>query len=250
MWVAGNFARPGVVAGFTLAPPGTGLTPYLSQGVLFAQATMFRPSVPPGLPMMPASARRWIWYNTEAGFYYTETFAPTVADDALIGWAVSNATTVILVSSQWIGTPAAETEGGSGAGGGTGGGVGGVATGGGGLVLTFNWGRGAPQPTGMDLLGHNQLFGTGTLKYVTANCARPGEALPLLIGIRHSRDHQTWTSVFPPGVCLTLPAGSGQECIQSQIGDSLGIEGDWYCFDLLDGSDEGSQDGTCKLVFR
>lgn len=244
MWAAGNFARPGVVAGFTVSPPPTGLSPYLTIGVLFAQGTIFRPTVPPALPVMPVSCKRWIWYNTTAGFYYTATFAPTVADDALIGWAVSNATTVILVSSQSISTPAAETGGGS-----SGGGGGGVS-GGGPLVLTFCWGRGAPQDTGADKLGHNLLVANRTLKYVTDNCALPGGTLPIVIDIQHSRDHVHWNSVFPAGIYVRHPYGSNAEATQSQIADSEGIAGDWYRWDLLDGSDQGSQMGTTKLVFE
>jgi hypothetical protein len=242
MWVAGNFERPGVVAGFTLIP-ASGLSPLLTDGVLFAQGTMYRPGAATTLPALPASSRRWIWYHSSTGFYLTSTFAPTVADDAFIGWAVTNASDVILVSSQWIGTPPPSGTGS----GGTGTGGGETLGGSGPWKITFNWGRGAPQPIGWDIAGHVPVLRAGKLIRASANCAIPGAALPLLIGLRYSTDYVHFASVLTGA--LTIPVGCVTECQQAVVDLQVNLGG-CFCMDLFSGSDEGSQLGTATLWFQ
>jgi hypothetical protein len=68
------------------------VTPTITKGVLFANGAMYAPSVAPTLPQPTAlavsgqSAMSWLWYNTTSGFYWTATNAPTVSDDAFLGW--------------------------------------------------------------------------------------------------------------------------------------------------------------------
>jgi len=96
-----NFERPGVVAGFALGL-GAGLSPTLSKGVLFAQGVIYRPGAAPSLPEAPASQQSWLFYNSIAGFYWLNNKVPALADDAMLGWAVTSADAVIAVSAQSI----------------------------------------------------------------------------------------------------------------------------------------------------
>jgi len=110
--------RPGVVAGFTLSKyrvvdgiyVDLGLKPWLSLGVLFAQGEMYRPATDPTLALSnaPASQQSWLYYNSVSGFYWRDEPTPTTADDAFIGWVVTNGSTIIAVSNQQIAVAAAE----------------------------------------------------------------------------------------------------------------------------------------------
>lgn len=98
---APNFERRGVIAGFVLSL-GAGLRPAVTKGVLFAQDTLYRPSLAPQLPLAPASTQSWLYYNSASGFYWASS--PTHADDAFLGWVVTDSTSVILVSVQQLGS--------------------------------------------------------------------------------------------------------------------------------------------------
>lgn len=107
---APNFERAGVVAGFVL-----GFTNYpfpvvtLTKGVLFAQGAMFRPATigeilatltPPVLGGM-----KWLYYNSVSGFYWQGEPCPTVADDAFVGWALTDSAGIVAVSHQLVEVP-------------------------------------------------------------------------------------------------------------------------------------------------
>lgn len=101
---APNFERAGVISGFVLSL-GSGLTPAITRGVLFAQGTMYRPESAPNLPEAPVSAMSWLFYNSSSGFYWAPSFAPATSGDAFLGWAVTGTSAVIAVSAQKIGPP-------------------------------------------------------------------------------------------------------------------------------------------------
>jgi len=83
---------------------GTPLTPTISKGVLFAQGTMYRPGTAPALPAAPANQQSWLFYSTTSGWYWRNVPTPTVSDDACVGWVVTNASTIVALSSRRIGT--------------------------------------------------------------------------------------------------------------------------------------------------
>ena len=88
----------------TLQLVGSQFVPVISIGVLFAQGTMYRPSLPPVLPAAAASQQSWLFYNSGAGFYWHSTNAPTTSDDAFLGWVVCDADGVVAFSARRLGT--------------------------------------------------------------------------------------------------------------------------------------------------
>jgi hypothetical protein len=77
--------------------------PGITLGVLFAQGTMYRPTLPPTLPAATASQQSWLFYNSGTGFYWRSTNAPTTSDDAALGWVVANAAGIVAQSTRRIG---------------------------------------------------------------------------------------------------------------------------------------------------
>jgi hypothetical protein len=120
MIIPPNFARPGVIAGFALTLPASGLVPTLGLGALVAQGTLWVPVSAPAVPAATVSAFRYLAYNISTGLYWTSNPAGTTAGDAVLGWAEANATDLIAVSNQFVqvGTVAASSGGTSGVGGG------------------------------------------------------------------------------------------------------------------------------------
>ncbi len=82
--------------------PGTGLTPSISIGALFAQGTLYQPATAPVLTAAPASQYSYLAYNSTAGFYWTTNPAGTAAGDAVVGWVVTNSTDLVAASNQDI----------------------------------------------------------------------------------------------------------------------------------------------------
>jgi hypothetical protein len=110
---APNIERAGVIAGFVLSAAGAAFgyerVVACTMGVLFAQSVMYRPAVTPSLPLVTLGQQSWLFYNSVAGgdngFYWANAPVPVVADDAFVGWAVADATHVVLTSSQRIVVP-------------------------------------------------------------------------------------------------------------------------------------------------
>ncbi|HEX4311874.1 MAG TPA: hypothetical protein VHZ25_17725 [Acidobacteriaceae bacterium] len=115
MIIAPNFRRPNVVAGFSM-DFGTGLVPLLSKGLLFAQGLAFVIFL--STPAAPANQFSYLACNSIAGLYWTTNPDGTTAGDAVIGWVLTNGSSVIAVSHQSITNPD-----------GTPGGIGGAGTG-------------------------------------------------------------------------------------------------------------------------
>jgi hypothetical protein len=103
-----NIERPGVVCGFLITPLPGGLNCVVYPGVLFAQGAMYRPTQPGNPPAAPASQQSWLWRSSTA-YYWRNTPTPETAGDALIGWVVTDAQRIVLVSRQEIMVPAGET---------------------------------------------------------------------------------------------------------------------------------------------
>lgn len=85
--------------------------PDITIGVLFAQGTMYAPTLPPVLPAAPAptggalSLQSWLWYNSSTGFYWSSSSStPTTAGDAALGWVATNATGIAANSTRRIGS--------------------------------------------------------------------------------------------------------------------------------------------------
>lgn len=117
MIVPPNFARPGVIGGFAMSLPVSGLAIDIDRGALFAQGTLYRPGGPQTLPNAPANQWSVLGYNSGTGWYWTNSWAPVTAGDALLGWALADATDVIAVSNQSVAVGAVSTGSSSGAGG-------------------------------------------------------------------------------------------------------------------------------------
>jgi len=101
--VAPNFERAGVVAGFVLTYLQV---PCITKGVLFAQGTMYRPAGDwENLSMPPLNAQSWLFYNSISGFYWQAEACPTAADDAFLGWILTDATHIVAVSRQLVEVP-------------------------------------------------------------------------------------------------------------------------------------------------
>jgi hypothetical protein len=92
-----DFNMNGVGSGFTLGV-GSGLTPTLTTGILYANGSRFAPSSAPTLGAANPSATNYLWYNTTIGFYTTTVLAPNSSGDALIGIVTTGASTVISVA--------------------------------------------------------------------------------------------------------------------------------------------------------
>jgi len=98
-----NFERAGVVAGFVLRYLQV---PYIGRGVLFAQGVMYRPAAEwENLAMPPLDRMSWLYYNSVSGFYWQAEACPTAADDAYLGWVLTDATHIVAVSRQLIEVP-------------------------------------------------------------------------------------------------------------------------------------------------
>jgi hypothetical protein len=87
----------GVVSGFNLSSSST-LAPALACGVLYAQGIRFCPQAP-APPPAPANSTRYLWYNCQAGFYYTAALTPQAVGDALLGTVTTDSTRVISASN-------------------------------------------------------------------------------------------------------------------------------------------------------
>jgi len=101
-----NFARTGVVAGFTMSIDTNQVS--LTKGVLFAQTTMYRPSSAPGSAItQPATTgMNWLFYNTTSGFYWQTSTTPANSGDAFLGWALRDSSgNVLAVSRQLVTVP-------------------------------------------------------------------------------------------------------------------------------------------------
>ena len=84
-------------------------TPLLSDGVLFAQGGMWRPSSWPVPPAAPLNALSYLHYNGTTGLYWNSGITPTTAGDALLGWVKCDGYGVIATSSTQLGSGEAET---------------------------------------------------------------------------------------------------------------------------------------------
>ncbi len=83
--------------------------PLLSNGVLFAQLGMWRPTSWPTAPAAPLNQKSWLHYNSTTGLYWNASTTPATAGDALLGWVVCDGTGVILTSSRQLGGGDEET---------------------------------------------------------------------------------------------------------------------------------------------
>src|SRR5260370_5644900 len=91
-----DFNINGVASGFTLGL-GSGLTPSVSSGILYANGSRYAPSSSPTLGAANSNTTNYLWYNTATGFYFTTVLAPNSAGDAFMGilnTAVSAVTSV------------------------------------------------------------------------------------------------------------------------------------------------------------
>jgi hypothetical protein len=82
---------------------GDELVPAISQGILFAQGTMYAPAAAPVLPAAPNGRQSWLYYSSATGWYWGATPTPTTSDDACVGWVVTSGGSVIALSSRKIG---------------------------------------------------------------------------------------------------------------------------------------------------
>lgn len=109
--IVGDLGLNGVFSGFTLSI-GTGVTPGLAAGVLYAQGQRFSIAQPsPGAA--PVSATSYLFYSSASGFYYQSSAVAANAGDALVGVVTASATAVTAVEQAtaiggWITVTAAE----------------------------------------------------------------------------------------------------------------------------------------------
>lgn len=89
-----------VYFGVTAFGAGTGLTPALSMGALFAQGVLWRPTTPPAVPAAPTSQLTYLAYNSTGGLYWTTNSAGTTVGDAVLGWVLTNATDILAAENQ------------------------------------------------------------------------------------------------------------------------------------------------------
>lgn len=92
-----DFNLNGVVSGFTLGL-GSGLTPTLTTGILYANGSRYAPSAAPTLGAANSNTTNYLWYNTTTGFYYTTILAPSNTGDALLGIVVTGISGVIALT--------------------------------------------------------------------------------------------------------------------------------------------------------
>ncbi len=92
-----DFNLNGVVSGFSLGL-GSGLTPTLSTGILYANGSRYAPSAAPALGAANSSATNYLWYNTSTGFYYTTILVPSNTGDALLGIVITGISSVISLT--------------------------------------------------------------------------------------------------------------------------------------------------------
>lgn len=81
---------------------GSGLTPALSVGALFANGQWWIPATPPSCPAAPANQRSYLAYHYLTGLYWTTNPLGDNAGDAVLGWVVTNSTDIIAASCQNI----------------------------------------------------------------------------------------------------------------------------------------------------
>jgi|SRR5665213_93171 len=93
---------------------GTGLSPALSLGALFAQGLLWRPSSQPAVPPAPANAYAYLGYNSTSGLYWTANPAGDNAGDAVLGWVRTSTGDILAASMQNVPVAAAQTSGGTG----------------------------------------------------------------------------------------------------------------------------------------
>ncbi|HZP03128.1 MAG TPA: hypothetical protein VFD30_22965 [Terriglobia bacterium] len=87
----------GVACGFDLSTSAS-LVPGVAPGVLYAQGIRFEcPAPNPGPPS--ANSTSYVWYNPQAGFYYTSSCVPNKTGDAYLGTVVTDASHVTAVTS-------------------------------------------------------------------------------------------------------------------------------------------------------
>ena len=86
----------GLVSGFVLSTSST-LVPGITSGVLFAQGVDCAPAIAPTLGPAPANQASYLFYNSNAGFYYQTGAVGAQSGDALVGVVTTNATTVVAV---------------------------------------------------------------------------------------------------------------------------------------------------------
>ncbi len=135
-----------------------------------------------------------------------------------------------------------------------------IAASGGALVevdrATFGVGIGAPQAIGADLTNHfmvRQPDKGGTFIEALANCKTPegGALFPLIFDILKSTDHgASWITVFGE-TKLVIPVDTTTQVHQLVFAadpDNAVKPDDWLRVDLMDGSNEGSED--IEIVIR
>lgn len=84
-----NLLENGVVSGFVLSAPATGLIPTITAGVLYAQGVKYAPGAAPVLPSLPTTpGTYYLWYSSTAGFYWSASqVTPNAPGDCLVGSA-------------------------------------------------------------------------------------------------------------------------------------------------------------------
>ncbi len=184
MVIAPNSVRRGVVSGFVL-DVGTALVPVVGIGVLFfgsGAGTMYRPATAPTLPAASASTLQWLGYGA-SGFYWASTPGGVGATDALVGWVLTDGSTVVQTSAQQF---AVAADSGSGS---TGGGV--------------PSSSGAPPSLGTGMVG-GIPFGYSTVSAVAGSVAvdlATGDNFRLTLGA-------TAVTMAAPTWAYTIPFGS------------------------------------------
>jgi len=93
----GDLGINGVASGFALST-GSGLTPGLTIGVLYAQGNRYAPGTV-SIAAAPASATSYLFYNSTSGFYWRSSATPATAGDALIGQVVTSGSAVTAVTT-------------------------------------------------------------------------------------------------------------------------------------------------------
>src|SRR5712692_1654524 len=79
-----DFNMNGVVSGFTVGL-GSGLTPTLTPGIIYANGSRYAPATAPTLGAANSNTTNYLWYNATTGFYYTVSLAPNNTGDAFLG---------------------------------------------------------------------------------------------------------------------------------------------------------------------
>jgi len=93
----GDLGINGVASGFALST-GSGLTPGLTIGVLYAQGNRYAPSSVT-VSAASANATSYLFYNSTSGFYWRSSITPATTGDAFIGRAVTSGSAVTAVTT-------------------------------------------------------------------------------------------------------------------------------------------------------